>query len=188
MKRTFVLAATLVALLGCGKKEQQLQPLDQYQSADVAASGNNFYVYPQSRFLPDATNVLRRAHFVLHPGATSAPPIACYESDATVQQVAEFYAQKYGYPKVAENEANNFSSVPPLAYYRSGDLQKDLKEIQPVMEKLDIKNDVSKIAGNYTGAMIKPKPDFPRVNIQHPYYDATKNVVVDKTIIVMVKE
>lgn len=189
MKRSLAIAfSLLVAMTACQKKEEALQPLDEYTSADLQAAGNNFYVYSGARFLPDMTNLFRRAHFVLHPGATTAPPIACYESDATVQQVAEFYAQKYGYPEVAANEVNNFSSVAPRAYYRSGDLAADTRQIDTVLQKLQMKVDISKAAGNYNGAHISPKPDFPRVTIQRPYFDPNRSAVVDKTLILIVKE
>lgn len=189
MKRFFAAAAlaTVALVLGCNK-EKDVQPLDEYQSADLQAQGNNFYVYAGAQFLPQVTDVLRRAHFVLHPGATSAPPVAAYQSDATVQQIAEFYAQKYGYPGVAPNETNNFSSVPPLAFYRAGDLQTDAKGIESIAPKLGLKTDIAKAQGKYTGAQINPKPDFPRVTIQRPYFDPTTSQVVDKTLIILAKD
>ena len=189
MKKTVAVTLMTIAVLSFScRKEQQMQPLDEYQSADLQAAGNNFYVYGGAQYLPEMTNVQRRAHFVLHPGATSAPPIATYHSDATVQQVAEFYAQKYGYPEVAPNETNNFSSVPPNAYYRAGDLQSDAKGMEPLIPKLGLKTDITKAQGKYTGAQIQPKPDFPRITIQRPYFDPITNQVVDKTLIIMVKE
>lgn len=189
MKRTLIIATTVaLALFACGKKEESLQPLDEYTSSDLQSSGNNFYVYSSAKFLPEMTNLFRKAHFVLRPDATTAPPIACYDTDASVQQVAEFYANKYGYPAVAAEGANSLSSVPPRAYYRSGDVGTDAKQMVPILEKLQIKSDVTKAAGHYSGAHISPKPDFPRVTIQRPYFDPTRSQTIDRTLIVIVKE
>ena len=54
------------------------------------------------------------------------PPIAIYDTDAPLDKVAEFYAQSYGYNKVAPDATNNLSSAKPPAYYRTGDLAKDV--------------------------------------------------------------
>ena len=186
MSRSIRAAVFLVLLAGCSK--EATRPLDEYESADVKAGAFNFQVFPNSTFNKAQTDLLRRAHFVLQPTAKEAPPIAVYETDAAIEKVAEFYAERYGYPKVAESAANNFSSVPPSAYYAPGDFANDINGLLPVLEKLGIKPDASKAVGKYRMAYIKPKENLPRVSINRPYFDVEKSQVVDKTLIVMVRE
>ena len=185
-----VAAAALVVLaltgIGC-RRESPLKPLSEYESADLQARTYNFQVYPQSKFLEKQTELLRKAHFVMQPTATEAPPMAMYEVDAPLEQVASFYADKYGY-KVAENATNNFSSAKPEAYYSSGDLAKDVAGIKPVLEKLKSTTDVSSAVGAYRGAHINPSENMPRVTLQRPYFDLVNGQVVDKTLILMVRE
>ncbi len=189
MKSHLVVALSLFLLAAaCQKKEEAIQPLDEYTSSDLQSSGNNFYVYAGARFLSEMTDLFKKSHFVLHPEATTAPPIAAYESDASVQQVAQFYAQKYGYPEVAPNEVNDLSSVKPRAYYRAGDMAADTKALEPILAKMQVKSDLSQATGNYNAAHISPKQDYPRVSIQRPYFDFLQSKVVDKTFIIIVKE
>lgn len=186
MKR-MVAAATLVVVLGACRQEK-VTPLSEHESADVAAAAHNFQVYPKAEFLPELTELLRKVHFEIHPGAKQAPPTAAYHVDATVEEVAEFYAARYGHGRVAPNEVNNFSSTPPGAYYRAGDLQADAAGAVDMMKRLNLQSDVSKAVGSYKGAHISSTQNFPRVTIQRPYFDQLKSEVVDKTLIIMVKE
>lgn len=187
MTRRFIVAATLlVSLAAC--KEEKVTPLSEYESADAAAAAHNFQVYPKAEFLPQLTEVLRRAHFEFHPQAKQAPPTAAYHVDATVEQVAEFYATRYGHGRVAPNSVDNFSSAAPAAYYRGGDLHADASAATEIMRRLKIESDISKAAGTYKGAHISATQNFPRVTIQRPYFDQLKSEVVDKTLIIMVKE
>jgi hypothetical protein len=124
---------------------------------------------------------------VLHPNAKEAPPTAAYDTDATVQQVAEFYSQKYNYT-IAPNEANNFSSTQPQAFYRVGDLHADAEAAQPVLQKLNLTSDASKAVGSYRGAHISPKTNMPRVTIQRPYFDHQQSKFIEKTLIILVTE
>lgn len=188
MKRFNTTAAAIlaVALLGC--QQEKATPLSEYESADVAAAAYNFQVYPGATFLPHITDLLRKAHFAIHPQAKEAPPIAVYETSGTVEEVAGFYAERYGYGPVAPDASNAFSAAPPGAYFTAGDLQKDAQGAKPVMEKMKIASDISKAVGNYRGAHVNPTENFPRVTIQRPYFDIQKSTVVDKTLIIMVKE
>ena len=99
--------------------------------------------------------------------------------------MATFYAKSYGYSSVAPDSTNNMSTVPPRAYYRSGDLGADAKSIVPLLPKLGLNTDVTKAVGTYKAADIAPRPNRPRVTVQRPYFDVTTSQVVNKTIILM---
>lgn len=177
MSRTtrLLLVAALVTLVvaGCGKEKKGNEP-----------EAFSFTIYPGSRFLAPLTELWKQAHRVIKPNE-DVPAIAIYDTDAPIDKVAEFYAQSYGYNKVAPDATNNLSSAKPPAYYRTGDLAKDNAAILPVTQKLNLKVDISKAVGSYRAAEIDPKPNRPRVTIQRPYFDATTSQTVDRTLIMM---
>ena len=144
-----LLAASLIAIVvaGCGKEKK---------TAEQEAF--SFTIYPGSRYLAQLTDLWKQAHRVLKPNE-DVPPIAIYDTDAPLDKVAEFYAQSYGYNKVAPDATNNLSSAKPPAYYRTGDLAKDVAGIVPVAQKLNLKLDPSKAMGAYRAAEIDPKPN-----------------------------
>jgi len=179
MSRTtrLLLVAALLALFvaGCGKEKK---------NGSNEPEAFAFTIYPGSRYLAQLTDLWKQAHRILVPNE-DVPPIAIYDTDAPVDKVAEFYAQSYGYNKVAPDATNNLSSAKPPAYYRAGELAKDVAGIIPVMQKLNLKMDPSKAVGTYRAAEIEPKPNRPRVTIQRPYFDASTSQTVDRTLIMM---
>ncbi|HVR42278.1 MAG TPA: hypothetical protein VMS56_02435 [Thermoanaerobaculia bacterium] len=185
MRRALALAA-LVAMAGC--REEPLEPLGAEETAELQARTYNFQVYPGARFLEAQTDVLRRAHFVMLPDAVEAPPMAMYETEAPVDEVARWYASAYGYSEVAEDDVNEFSSVRPPAYFTSGDLAADAAAILPILEKLGLELSVDRISGTWNGAHIAPREEFPRVTLQRPYVDFVNDRPVDRTLILMVRE
>ena len=173
MKRSFLIAGIVVLLTiigGCSKEDDYSEP-----------EAFSFVVYPGSQYLGQITEATRQAHKVMKPNE-EPPPVAAYDTDASVEDVANFYAKSYGYSTVAPD---NLSSKNPPAYFRGGDLAADIKSIEPLLPRLNLKTDVSKAAGAYKAAEIAPRPNRPRVTIQRPYFDVTKSQVVDKTIILM---
>lgn len=184
-KMLSVLALVLAA--GCSR-EETLQPLSAAESAEVQAKAYNFQVYPGARFLEPQTDLLRRAHFVLDPNAVEAPPMAMYETDDPIEKVAEYYREKYGYARVADNKVNDFSSVAPNAYLTEGDLAADAAAVQPIAAQLGVALHPEKFAGTWKGAHISPTANLPRVTLQRPYVDVVNDRAVDKTLIVMVRE
>jgi hypothetical protein len=172
------LAALVVALImaGCRKEKKN------NESNEPEAF--SFTIYPGSRYLAQLTDLWKQARRVIKPNE-DVPPIAIYDTDAPLDKVAEFYAQSYGYNKVAPDATNNLSSAKPAAYYRSGELAKDVAAIVPVTQKLGVKLDLSKAVGTYRAAEIDPKPNRPRVTIQRPYFDASTSQTVDRTLIMM---
>ena len=184
-KKALILICTALLAVAC--RREKAQELNQYESADLQATSYNFQVFPGAAYLAPQTELLRRAHFVLQPKATSAPPMAMYDTDASLEEVAKFSAGKYEYV-VAENETNNFSSVKPEAYYTSGDLQADTLQVKPILEQLKVQSDLTKATGSWKGAHISPKTNLPRVTLQRPYFDFINSRTVDKTLILMVKE
>jgi hypothetical protein len=179
MSRTtrLLLVAALVALVvaGCGREKK---------SDSNEPESFSFTIYPGSRYLTQLTDLWKQAHRILTP-SQDIPPIAIYDTDAPVDKVAEFYAQSYGYDKIAPDATNNLSSAKPPAYYRSGELAKDVAGIIPVTQKMNLKVDASKAVGTYRAAEIDPKPNRPRVTIQRPYFDVSTSQTVDRTLILM---
>jgi len=177
LKYLMLLAAAATIVAGCrGEKK----------AASTEPESFQFTIYPGSRYLPQVTEVFKQASKVYHPNEEIAP-IAIYDSEAPVEQVAEFYAKAYGYAKVAADATNDLSSAKPPAYFRAGDLQGDVKNIEPVIQKLGLKVDTSKAVGTYRAAEIQGKPTRPRVTVQRPYFDVTTSKVVDRTIILMAR-
>lgn len=175
--RTRTLLSALLVLTaifaGCKGKEESAEP-EAFQ----------FVVYPNSHYLGQLTETTKNAHRIVSPGQ-EPPPTAIYDTDAPVEQVAEWYAKEYGYKEVAPDITNNLSAAKPPAYYRTGDLATDVKSIESLLKQMNMPTDVSKAAGTYRAADILPRPNRPRVTVQRPYFDATTSQVVDKTLILM---
>ena len=167
--------ALTVALTGCkGEKKEIVNEPATF----------SFTIYPGSRYLAQLTDVSKQAWHAARP-TDEVPPMAIYDTDAPVETVAGFYAKSYGFNTIAPDATNNLSSAKPPAFYRTGDLGTDVKAIAPITEKIKLKVDVAKAVGTYRAAEIDPKPNRPRVTIQHPYFDVTTSQVVDRTIILM---
>ncbi|HUP59363.1 MAG TPA: hypothetical protein VNA69_02960 [Thermoanaerobaculia bacterium] len=167
-----LLAAALL-IAGCKGEEE-------YAEADAFS----FVVYPGSRYLGQLTELAKKAHKTMSPD-TEPPPTAVYDTDAPMEQVAEFYAKEYGYNGVAPDATNNLSAAKPPAYYRTGDLAADAKGVEEILKKMNVPADVTKASGMYKAADITPRPNRPRVIVQRPYWDATTSQVVDRTLILM---
>jgi hypothetical protein len=144
----------------------------------------SFVVYPGARYLGQLTEKTKDAHKTMNPAA-EPPPTAIYDTDATVEQVAEYYAKQYGYKGVAPDMTNNLSAAKPQAYYRSGDLAADVSSIAELLKRMNMPTDTAKAQGSYKAADISPRPNRPRVTIQRPYFDVTTSQVVDRTLILM---
>jgi hypothetical protein len=173
LKRTHIITGLLVLLtiiIGCNKEDEYNEP-EAFQ----------FIPYPGARYLGQITEATRQAHKLIKPNE-EPPPVAVYDTDASVEDVATFYAKSYGYGSVAPD---NLSSKNPPAYFRGGDLAADVKSIEPLLPKLGLKTDTSKAVGTYKAAEIAPRPNRPRVTVQRPYFDVTTSQVVNKTIILM---
>jgi hypothetical protein len=175
-KYLLLLAMALIAVAGCkGEKKAANEP-ETFQ----------FTIYPGARYLQQVTEVFKQASKAGNPNG-EIPPIAIYDTDAPVEKVAEFYAKAYGYDKVAPDATNDLSAAKPPAYYRTGDLQTDIKAVEPIMKKMNLNVDTSKAVGTYRAAEMQGKTTRPRVTIQRPYFDVTTSQVVDRTIILMAR-
>ena len=175
--RKILLLLAMLALIvaGCKREKKTTEP-ETFQ----------FTIYPGSRYLQQVTEVFKQASKLYHPNE-EIPPMAIYDTDAPVDQVAQYYAKEYGYSAVAPDATNNLSSAKPPAYYRTGDLHTDVAAIGDVIKKLNLKVDTSKAVGTYRAAEIAPKPNRPHVTIQRPYFDVTTSQVVDRTVILMAR-
>jgi len=164
----------VLAVAGCKSKEQPANEPESFA----------FVVYPGSRYIAQLTEVTKNAHKLYSPNQ-DPPPTAIYDTDASVEAVAAFYAKEYGLSTIAADATNNLSSAKPPAYYRAGDLQIDVQGAMPTAAKLGLKVDAAKAQGKYKAVEIEPKPNRPRVTIQRPYFDMTTSQVVDRTMILM---
>ncbi len=175
MKRSLIIAGVVLlsVLAGCSREDEYSEP-----------EAFSFVVYPGSKYLGQLSEVTKQAHKVLKPNE-EPPPVAIYDTNASVEEVASFYAKAYGYGTVAPDATNNLSAAKPAAYYRTGDLAADNKGAVDILGKLNLKTDVSKATGMYKAAEIESKPNRPRVTVQRPYFDVTTSQVVDRTIILM---
>src|SRR4051812_25622511 len=125
-----VMLVVSLAVLGCGKEKDE-------GDEDLFS----FVVYPGARYLPHLTELTKQAHKVIKPNEQEAPPTAIYDTDASVDDVANFYVKAYGYTAVAPDATNNLSAAKPPAYRRTGDLGADLKGIEPLLSKMNIHPD-----------------------------------------------
>jgi hypothetical protein len=123
----------------------------------------------------------------MKPNEPDPPPTAIYDVEAPIEEVATFYAKSYGYGDVAPDATNNLSAARPQAYYRTGEMGADVRGIQDLLTKMNVKTDVSKAVGTYKAAEIAPRPNRPRVTVQRPYFDITTSQVVDRTLILMTR-
>ena len=168
-----VLLALAVVFAACKGEEEYSEP-----------EAFSFVVYPGARYLGQLTEMTKQAQRTMNPNQ-EPPPTAIYDTEAPVEQVAEYYAKQYGYSSVAPDATNNLSAAKPNAYYRAGDIQADVKAIEELIRKMNLPTDISKAQGTYKAAEIAPRPNRPRVTIQRPYFDVTTSQVVDRTIILM---
>lgn len=180
------LALCAVVLLISCQNEPEMRVLDEYESADLAARAWSFQVYPGSEFLADYTDAFRRSHTLLTPESPEPPPIAVYDTDASVEDVAQFYAETYGYEAVAPPPEDP-DSAPP-AYFTSGDIGADTRKIADLLRQLGYQHDFSTLEGKWKGAHIAPTGPYPRVTIQRPYFHFASGEVRDRTLILMVRE
>lgn len=147
----------------------------------------SFVVYPGAQYLPHLTEMTKQAHKLIKPNEPDPPPTAIYDTNASVEEVASYYAKSYGYGPVAPDATNNLSAAKPAAYYRTGELQTDVQAIAPLLEKMKLTTDTSKAQGRYKAADIQPKSNRPRVTVQRPYFDVTTSQVVNRTLILMAR-
>ena len=170
-----VLLLTAGALTGC--KTEKAKPA-------TGPEGFAFTVYPGAQYLAQLTELDKKAAATVKPNEPP-PPIAIYDTEAPLDTVAGFYAQSYGYAKIAPDATNNLSAAKPPAYYRTGDIATDIKRFSSILQKLNIKVDPSKAQGAYRAVEMEGTANRPRVTLQRPYFDPTKSQVVDRTIILM---
>lgn len=169
----FMLVVSLIAI-GCHKEKEENEE-----------DAFSFVVYPGAKYLPHLTELTKQAHKVISPNTPEPPPTAIYDTDASIDDVANFYVKAYGYSSIAPDATNNLSAAKPPAYRRTGDIASDVKSIEPLLPKLNLHPDLSRATGVYKAIEIQGKTNRPRVTIQHPYFDVTTSQVVDRTIILM---
>jgi hypothetical protein len=175
-KISAILLVAVAALIGCSKEKS---------AADQESF--TFVVYPGARYLPQVTDLFKQASKIVKPNEEPAQ-YAIYDTDAPIEDVATWYAQQFGYGKVAPDATNNLSAAKPAAYYRTGDLNADAKATQDILKKMNVNADVNKAVGSYKAAEIEAKPNRPHVTIERPYFDPTKSEVVNRTLILMLRQ
>jgi hypothetical protein len=145
----------------------------------------SFVVYPGSRYLGQLTEKTKEAHRFIDP-STEPPPTAIYDTEASVDAVARFYAESYGYGEV-KDEAAAAGAEKPQAYFTSGDVAADTRALEELLRKMEMDTDISKASGTYRAAYIAPRLHRPRVTLQRPYFDVTTSEMVDRTLITMTR-
>ncbi len=143
----------------------------------------SFVIYPGAKYLGQLTEVTKNAHKIFNPNV-APPPTAIYDTDASLETVADYYVKQYGYKEIAQ-DAGTAAAAKPNAYWRSGDLAADAKGAEAIAKQLGLNPDITKAAGAYRAIEIAPRPNRPRVVIQRPYFDMTTSQVVDRTLILM---
>src|ERR1051326_485755 len=138
-----LLLAALALFVACKGEKQEEQ--EQF----------TFVVYPGARYLPHLTDLMKNAHKVIKPNDPEAPQIAIYDTDAPVDDVANFYVKAYGYGSIAPDATNNLSAAKPPAYRRTGDIAADVKSIEPLLPKLNLHPDLSRATGTYKAVEIQ---------------------------------
>ena len=168
--RIFLAALLLLTatFLACRGEEELAEP-----------EAFSFVVYPGSRYLGQITETVKAAHKVIDP-SKQPPPTAIYDTEAPLEQVADYYAKQYGYNEIAQSNAGN-----PPAFWRSGELGPDVKSIEPIIRQMNLPTDVSKAQGAYRAVELASRPNRPRVTLQRPYFDPLTSQVVDRTYILM---
>jgi len=170
-RNTRILVAALLLLtatfVACRGEEELAEP-----------EAFSFVVYPGSRYLGQVTETVKAAHKVIDP-SKEPPPTAIYDTEAPLEQVADYYVKQYGYKEIAQSNAGN-----PPAHWRNGDLA-DVKGIEPIIRQMNLPTDVTKAQGSYQAVELEPRPNRPRVTIQRPYFDVLTSQVVDRTYILM---
>jgi hypothetical protein len=180
MSRTrFLLSLLLVCILlpaGCRRGERPAEP-----------EAFSFVVYPGSRYLGQLTEKTKEAHRHIDP-STEPPPTAIYDTESSVEEVARFYADSYGYGEVKDEAAAAAAGAEkPRAYFTSGDVAADTKALEELLRKMEMPTDISKASGTYRAAQIAPRRHRPRVTVQRPYFDVTTSEMVDRTLITMTR-
>jgi hypothetical protein len=173
-----VLLIAAAAFVGCNKEKG-------YESGEPATFA--FVVYPGAKYLPQITDLFKQAHKTVKP-SEEPPPTAVYDTDASVEDVANYYAKTYGFGNVAPDQTNNLSAAKPPAYFRTGDLGTDAKASEPILKQLKLSPDITKASGTYKAAEIDAKPNRPHVTVQRPYFDPTTSQVVNRTFILMQRQ
>ena len=170
--RTLITLAIAVAVLfSCKGKEKAAEP-----------EAFSFVIYPGARYLGQLTEMTKGAHTIANP-SNEPPATAIFDTEATVEEVAQHFAKKYGYGEIVEQPAGG---APLNATWRTGDLAADAKAIAPLLEQLHTGTDISQAKGTYRAADLRSKPPTrPRVTIQRPYFDVLTSKVVDRTLILM---
>lgn len=188
MKRilaTLLVVAT-VGLAGCRK--EPVKVISEYESGELAAQVYNFQVYPGAKFLRKQSELIRKAYYVMNPGAKVAPGMAMYVTDAPLEKVAEYYRKKAGWLSIAPFREVAGSIQTEHAYFHSGDLGVDARGIATLLPKLGITTDLSKVSEPYRAAHIDSNGNLPRFDIQRPWLDLLTGKVHDQTLILMVRE
>jgi hypothetical protein len=170
-RNTRILLAALLLLtaifVACRGEEELAEP-----------EAFSFVVYPGSRYLGQITETVKASHRVIDP-SKEPPPTAIYDTEAPLEQVADYYIKQYGYKEIAQSNAGN-----PPAHWRNGDLT-DVKGIEPIIRQMNLPTDISKAQGSYRAVEIQARPNRPRVTLQRPYFDVLTSQVVDRTYILM---
>lgn len=183
-----VVAITLAVLVSACRQEPALEQLPPSEAAAIRAQAWDFHVYPGATELGGQEDLLRRAALALDPARKEPPALGMWDTDAPLETVAEFYTGKYRYGPIAPTNAPLADGSNPVAWWGEGNLAEDAARTRPVLEKLGMKSDVSAAVGTYRSVTMRGNNGLPRVSIQRPYFDLIGGKVVDRTLVLLVRE
>lgn len=177
----------LAITAGC-RKEPVLEPLPPSEAAAIRAQAWDFHVYPGATELGAQEDLLRRASLALDPAKKEPPALGMWDTDDPLEDVAAFYSGKYQYGEISPSDAPLPDGSKPLAWRSEGDLATDAAAIRPVLERLGMKSDTTAAIGTYRSVTMRGTTGLPRVSIQRPYFDVFEGKVVDRTLVLLVRE
>ena len=167
----------LILLLASACGQERLEKVEEYVSQDPWAE----LAYPGAEQRVEQEDLLRKAHFLANPSADSAPHVEAYSTPDPLNEVAAFYARKYGYGVLPEDP-----TAP--AHLGSGDFADMRQSIEQIAAKLVETPDLEALKGPYRTAYFRGTGMLPRISLQRPYFDLTRGELIDQTVIVMVDE
>jgi hypothetical protein len=184
MRRALVLLLLLAVSAACRNEPAAMEPLDSWEAAEIQARAFNFQVHPGAQYVDSQTELLRRAHFAMQPSAKTPPPMAVYTTPAPLDEVVDWYSERYG----AQPEATAGEGAKPAAWLVEGDLAEDASAIAPLLRQLGVESDLAAAQGRFRGANFMQTEDHPRATLQRPWFDVENGRVVDETMILLVDE
>lgn len=146
-----------------------------YVWTDPAAGTGAFPEFPGATVLREQSGLLHRAYAILQPKGERPKRVLMYESDASLEAVAAFYAKLYA----------SGDGAPAPVQRGTGDLAADELALAPLLAKLGHRFTPGIGKGAYSTAQVSGGPGRAKISIQRPWRDFIGDRVVDTTLILV---